>query len=120
MARIAGLFGRVEPRATARVCLLGLLSGTERKSCRRPAEHAGPARPGPMQRLLRPARWDTGAVRDEVPRYVVDQPDLILSFHDLCLAEAGDEWFMGQIDTDGSVVCWASYGPDLAEAIRGL
>ncbi|MEU3604521.1 hypothetical protein AB0E83_03520 [Streptomyces sp. NPDC035033] len=52
--------------------------------------------------------------------YDVLQPDLILSFRDLCLARAGDEWFMGQIDTDGSVICWASYGPDLAEAIRGL
>ncbi|MFD7259109.1 hypothetical protein [Streptomyces sp. NPDC059874] len=41
MARIAGLFGRVEPRAAARTCLLGLLSGTERKSCRQLAEHAG-------------------------------------------------------------------------------
>ncbi|MCP2314123.1 hypothetical protein [Kitasatospora paracochleata] len=52
--------------------------------------------------------------------YDVLQPDIILSFHDLCLARAGDEWFMGQIDADGSVICWASYGPDLAEAIRGL
>ncbi|MCQ0022538.1 hypothetical protein M4914_05955 [Streptomyces somaliensis DSM 40738] len=52
--------------------------------------------------------------------YDVLQPDLILSFHDLCLARAGDEWFIGQIGPDGSVICWASYGPDLAEAIRGL
>ncbi|MEU7061789.1 IS701 family transposase [Streptomyces sp. NPDC046197] len=36
------------------------------------AEHAGHVRPGPMQRLLRSARWDAGAVRDEVRRYVVD------------------------------------------------
>ncbi|MFC9593889.1 hypothetical protein ACFTUC_29415, partial [Streptomyces sp. NPDC056944] len=41
-------------------------------------------------------------------------------FHDLFLARAGDEWFMGHVDTDGSVDCWASYGPNLAEAIRGL
>jgi len=52
--------------------------------------------------------------------YEVLQPDLILSFHDLCLARACGEWFIGQIDTDGSVICWASCGPDLAEAIRGL
>ena len=36
MARIAGRFRRVEPRATARAYLLGLLSGVERKDCRRP------------------------------------------------------------------------------------
>lgn len=58
MARIAGLFGRVEPRAAARAYLLGLLPGTERKNCWRLAEHAGDAGPGPMQRLLRTARWD--------------------------------------------------------------
>lgn len=48
------------------------------------------------------------------------QPDVIPSFHDRCLARADDDWFMGQFDADGSVICWASYGPDLAEAIRGL
>ncbi|MFK0290710.1 hypothetical protein ACIQU6_09545 [Streptomyces sp. NPDC090442] len=52
--------------------------------------------------------------------YDVLQPDAILSFHDLCLVRADDEWFMGQLDADDSVICWASYGPDLAEAIRGL
>ncbi|MEU6615589.1 hypothetical protein ABZ933_17745 [Streptomyces parvus] len=33
MARIAGRFGRVEPRASARAYLLGLLSQAERKNC---------------------------------------------------------------------------------------
>ncbi|MFD5712329.1 hypothetical protein ACFWHW_18385 [Streptomyces pharetrae] len=33
MARIAGRFGRMEPRMTARAYLLGLLSGAERKNC---------------------------------------------------------------------------------------
>jgi SRSO17 transposase len=72
MARIASCFRRVEPRATARAYLLGLLSGIERKNCWRLAEQAGHARPGPMQRLLRYARWDADAVRDEVRSYVVD------------------------------------------------
>ncbi|MFB6837876.1 IS701 family transposase [Streptomyces sp. NPDC056361] len=72
MARIAGRFGRVEPRATARAYLLGLLSGVERKNCWRLAEQAGHACPGPMQRLLRSARWDADTVRDEVRAYVVD------------------------------------------------
>ncbi|GAA1071941.1 hypothetical protein GCM10009664_50660 [Kitasatospora gansuensis] len=70
MARIAGPFGWVEPRATARVYLLGLLSGAERKNCWQLAEYAGHARSRPMQRLVRTARWNMAAVRDEVRRYV--------------------------------------------------
>ncbi|AXG82928.1 IS701 family transposase [Streptomyces paludis] len=72
MARIAGRFGRVEPRASARACLLGLLSQAERKNCWQLAEQAGHIRPGPMQRLLRYARWDADAVRDDVRTYAVD------------------------------------------------
>ncbi|WNM31122.1 transposase [Streptomyces sp. Li-HN-5-11] len=73
MSRIAGRFGRVEPRASARACLLGLLSCVERKTCRQPAEQAGHARPEPMQRLLRHARWEADAVRDDIRAYAVDR-----------------------------------------------
>ncbi|WP_051837253.1 hypothetical protein [Streptomyces sp. NRRL F-2580] len=52
--------------------------------------------------------------------YATLQPEVILGFHDLCLVLDDGEWFMGQLDTDGSVVCWASYGPDLAGAILSL
>ncbi|MDX3538545.1 hypothetical protein PV721_30200 [Streptomyces sp. MB09-01] len=52
--------------------------------------------------------------------YTTLRPEVILGFHDLCLVLDGGEWFMGRLDTDGSVVCWASYGPDLTEAIRSL
>ncbi|GGV50443.1 hypothetical protein GCM10010495_80160 [Kitasatospora herbaricolor] len=50
------------------------------------------------------------------------QPEIILGFHDLCLvrAEGDDDWHMGQLDAEGSVICWASYGSDLGEAIQGL
>lgn len=72
MARIAGRFTRVEPRAMARAFVLGLLSGVERKNCWRLAEQAGHARPGPMQRLLRTARWDADAVRDDIRAYVLE------------------------------------------------
>ncbi|WP_405868217.1 transposase [Streptomyces sp. NBC_01515] len=72
MARIAGRFRRVEPRATARAFVLGLLSGVERKNCWQLAEEAGHARPGAMQRPLRSARWDADEVRDEVRSYVLD------------------------------------------------
>ncbi|MDQ0945743.1 transposase [Streptomyces sp. V1I1] len=72
MARIAGRFRRVEPRATARAYLLGLLSGVERKNCWQLAEQAGHARPGPMHRLLRGSHWDADAVRDEARAYILD------------------------------------------------
>jgi hypothetical protein len=51
---------------------------------------------------------------------VLLQPEIILSFHDLCLVWAGGDWYLGHLDADGSIGCWASYGPDLEEAIRGL
>jgi SRSO17 transposase len=72
MIRIAGRFRRVEPRATARAYLLGLLSRTERKNCWQLAEQAGHDRPGPMQRLLRSARWDADEVRDDVRAYAFE------------------------------------------------
>lgn len=52
--------------------------------------------------------------------YATIHPDVILSFHGTCLARVGDDWFMGELDADGSLICWASYGPDLGEAISGL
>ncbi|MGK5543358.1 hypothetical protein ACSNOH_01230 [Streptomyces sp. URMC 127] len=52
--------------------------------------------------------------------YELLRPDVILSFHELCLVRDDGEWFMGQLNNDGSVICWASYGSDLAEAIRNL
>lgn len=73
MARVAGRFRRVEPRAAARAYLLGLLSSVERKNCWQLAEQAGHTRPGPMQRLLRSARWDADAVRDDLRAYAAEQ-----------------------------------------------
>ncbi|WP_422653157.1 IS701 family transposase [Actinocrinis sp.] len=70
--RIAGRFGRAEPRRTARLFLLGLLSGVERKNCWNLAEHAGLRDPQPMQRLLREAMWDADAVRDDVRDLVIE------------------------------------------------
>jgi len=78
MTRIAIRFRQLGRRTAARSHQLGLLSNVERrtsnverrtsnverKNCRRLAEHAGHTRPEPMQRLLRLARRDAGAVRD--------------------------------------------------------
>ncbi|KQV14585.1 hypothetical protein ASE03_29715 [Kitasatospora sp. Root187] len=52
--------------------------------------------------------------------YTPLRPDVILSFHGLCLVQADDDWFMGDLGTDGSIICWSSYGTDLGEAIQGL
>ncbi|GAA5602408.1 IS701 family transposase [Streptomyces griseus] len=72
MARIAARFGRVESRAAARSYLVGLLAGVERKNCWQLAERAGHKRPGPLQRLLRYARWDADAVRDDLRSYAAE------------------------------------------------
>src|SRR5215469_5803582 len=72
MGRIAGRFSRVEPRRRARALVLGLLSGLRRKNCWTIAEQAGDATPDGMQHLLAAARWDAGAVRDDVRGYVVE------------------------------------------------
>ncbi|MEO3892622.1 IS701 family transposase [Nonomuraea sp. B5E05] len=80
MARIAGRFGRVEPRRAATAYVRGLLTDLDRKNCWNLAEHAGLAGPQALQRLLRTARWDADAVRDDVRAAVVDRlgPDGVL------------------------------------------
>jgi SRSO17 transposase len=72
MDRIAGRFSRVEPRRRARAFVLGLLSDLPRKNCWSIAEQAGDRSPGGMQHLLSAARWDAGAVRDDLRDYVVE------------------------------------------------
>ena len=73
MSLVAGRFGRVEPRRTARQFVLGLLSPVERKNCWWLAERAGHADPQAMQRLLRTAVWDADTVRDDVRGFVAAQ-----------------------------------------------
>jgi SRSO17 transposase len=73
MFLVAARFGRAEPRRTARVFVLGLLSPLERKNCWWLAERAGHGDPQAMQRLLRIAVWDTGAVRDDLRGFVAAQ-----------------------------------------------
>lgn len=84
-ARIAGRFGRVEPRRRARAFLLGLLADVETRSCWQLAEHAGERSPHGMQRLLAEAVWDADAVRDDLRGYVADRlgdPDGVLILDD--------------------------------------
>jgi SRSO17 transposase len=72
LGRVAGRFGRVEPRRHARAFVLGLLADLPRKNCWTIAEHAGDANPDGMQHLLARAVWDEDAVRDDVRAYLVE------------------------------------------------
>jgi SRSO17 transposase len=72
LGRIAGQFGRVEPRRHARAFVGGLLADLPRKNCWTIAEHAGDPSPDGMQHLLSRAVWDPDAVRDDVRAYVVE------------------------------------------------
>ncbi|MER6000847.1 IS701 family transposase [Nonomuraea angiospora] len=73
MGQIAGRFGRVEPRRTATAYIRGLLADIDRKNCWNLAENAAANGPQTLQRLLRTARWDADAVRDDVRSFVVDR-----------------------------------------------
>jgi SRSO17 transposase len=70
LRQIAHRFSRVEPRRAADAYVRGLLSDVERKNCWNLAEQAGLRGPQKMQRLLRTARWDAEAVRDDVRHHV--------------------------------------------------
>src|SRR5499427_8653617 len=72
-ARVAGRFGRAEPRRQARMYLMGLLAPLERKNGWQLAEAAGDATPDRMQRLLNNARWDPRQVREDLRGYVAER-----------------------------------------------
>jgi SRSO17 transposase len=83
--RVAGRFGRAEPRARVREYVSGLVAGLERKNGWTLAERAGEVSPDGMQRLLRRADWDVDGVRDDVRSYVVERlggPDAVLVVDD--------------------------------------
>jgi SRSO17 transposase len=92
LERIAGRFGRAEPRARVREYLCGLVAGLERKNGWTLAEHAGEACPDGMQRLLRRASWDVDGVRDDLRGYVVEHlgdPDGVLIADDTGFLKKG-------------------------------
>jgi SRSO17 transposase len=68
--RLAPYFERAEPRQRALAYLRGLLSPVERKNSWQLAEVSGDATPYGLQHLLRRARWEPDAVRDELRRYL--------------------------------------------------
>lgn len=71
-ALVAGRFAQADSRRRARMYLLGLLSGAERKNSWTLAEQAGDLTPDGMQRLLNFYRWDADAVRDDLRTYVLE------------------------------------------------
>ena len=81
LGRVAGRFGRVEPRQRARAFVCGLLADLPRKNCWTIAEHAGNPSPDGMQHLLGRAVWDHDGVRDDLRAYVVEHlsdPEAVL------------------------------------------
>jgi SRSO17 transposase len=81
LGRVAGRFGRVEPRRRARAFVGGLLADLPRKNCWTIAEHAGDLTPDGMQHLLGRAVWDHDGVRDDVRAYLVEalgDPEAVL------------------------------------------
>jgi SRSO17 transposase len=72
-ARFAPFFYRREVRERSARYLRGLLGPVERKNGWQVAEAVGEADPQGIQRLLRVARWDADAVRDELMRFVAEQ-----------------------------------------------
>jgi SRSO17 transposase len=70
--RIAGRFGRAEPRRRVLAYLRGLLGNVGRKNGWQLAEHAGERTPDGMQRLLATADWNPDLVRDDLRAYVVE------------------------------------------------
>jgi SRSO17 transposase len=71
MDLISHRFSRTEPRRLAVSYMEGLLSSTLRKSAFALASRAHEVSPDSMQRLLRTAKWDADAVRDDLLSYVL-------------------------------------------------
>src|SRR4029450_5682977 len=72
LGRVAGRFGRVEPRRHARALVLGLLADLPRKNCWTIAEHTGHATPAGLQHLLAGAVWDHDKVRDDIRDWLLE------------------------------------------------
>jgi SRSO17 transposase len=70
--RIAARFRRPEVRDRVGRYLSGLLGPVERRNGWQVAEQVGEHNPDGVQRLLRTARWDADAVRDDLQAYVVE------------------------------------------------
>ena len=107
-ARVAGRFGRAEPRRQARSYLTGLLAPIARKNGWQLADAAGDATPDKMQRLLNTAKWDADGVRDEVRAYVVEKighAGATLAVVEVAFPKKGSK---------SAGVHWQRFGPEMA------
>ncbi|MFE9107578.1 hypothetical protein [Actinomadura geliboluensis] len=72
----------------------------------------------PTKRPVLVEEWtDHQSAHEPVP---ADRVGTIIQFDGLCLVSIEGEWYMGALQPNGSVACWASYGADLQEALRSL
>ena len=116
-ARIAPHFARPEVRDRAGRFLAGLLDPLERRNGWQLAEALGERSPDGVQRLLRTARWDAEAVRDDLRAYVVEHlgdPEAVLVIDETGLSEEGD-----QVGRGGAAV-FRDGGADRELPDRGL
>jgi SRSO17 transposase len=91
-ARVAGRFGRVEPRRRAFAYVRGLLAPLERRNGWTLAEQAGDRSPDGVQALLCSPCWDRDAVRDDLRDYVIERigaPDGVLIADETGFAKKG-------------------------------
>ena len=77
--RIAGRFGRSEPRSRVREYVSGLVAGLGRKNGWTLAEHAGDVSSDGMQRLLRRADWEIDDVWDHVIEHLGDRGGVLIA-----------------------------------------
>ena len=92
--RIAARFRRPEVRERAGRFLSGLLGPVERRNGWQLAEQTGETAPDGVQRLLRTARWDADAVRDDLRAYVVEhlgEADAVLVVDETGFVKKGDK-----------------------------
>lgn len=92
--RIAGpFFTCPEPRATFADLVRGLLADVPRKNSWQLADHIGHKNAYRFEWLLNGAKWDAGALRDEVRDYVIAHlgaPDGVLIADDTQAIKKGD------------------------------
>ncbi|WP_219413981.1 transposase [Pseudonocardia nigra] len=102
--RVAGRFGRVEPRRRFAAFLDGMLVELPRKNCATITEHVGETSPHGMQHFLTGAVWDTDAVAVDLREFVVEhfaEPDAVLVVEETGDLKKGDKTVGVQRSTPG-------------------
>ncbi|MGW3571462.1 transposase [Streptomyces sp. NPDC000941] len=109
VGRVAGRFGRAEPRRRVREYVSGLVAGLPRSNGWILAEQAGEVSPDGMQRLLRRADWDIAGVRDDVRAHMVERlgaPGGVLIVDDTGFLKKGNRSAACSASTPARPVGW--------------